>query len=114
MTPPRIQSKLWVEALLARVYQGGAAAFVSQTGEEERGDILIKIAKMDGTAKVLTKSIGISGDSLFIDVTSRLQANDERSVDTYIKRAKERDCDLWVVEIEDKEGRHFLTEPVES
>ena len=114
MTSPRIQSKLWVDALLARVHQAGASAFLTQIGEEERGDILIKIAKMDGTAQVLTKSIGISGDTLFVDVTSRLQGNGEHLVDAYIAKAKERDCDLWVVEIEDKKGRHFLTEPVES
>lgn len=114
MTSPRIQSKLWVDALLARVHQGGASAFITQTGEEERGDILVKIAKLDGTAKVLTKSIGISGESLFVDVSPRLQSNEEHHVDAYITKAKERDCDLWVVEIEDKDGRHFLTEPVEQ
>lgn len=114
MTSPRIQSKLWIDALLARVHHSGASAFISHKGEEDRGDILIKVAKMDGTARVLTKSIGLDGDSLFIDITTRLESNDEPCVDAYITTAKSRDCDLWVVEIEDKEGRHFLTEHVET
>jgi hypothetical protein len=35
-------------------------------------------------------------------------------VDDYVRRAKARDSDLWVIEIEDRQGRHFLTEDVEG
>jgi hypothetical protein len=30
-----------------------------------------------------------------------------------IVRARSRDADLWIVEIEDRQGRHFLTEPTD-
>ena len=41
-----------------------------------------------------------------------LRARDD--LDRYVERAVRVDPDLWVVEIEDKHGRHFLTEPVEN
>ena len=41
-------------------------------------------------------------------------SEDEVDLDRYIERATRIDPDLWVVEIDDREGRHFLTEPVEA
>ena len=34
------------------------------------------------------------------------------TTDELIRRRRQYDPDLWVIEIEDREGRHFLTETV--
>ncbi|HBQ48980.1 MAG TPA: DUF1491 domain-containing protein, partial [Hyphomonas atlantica] len=50
------------DALVRRAQVAGAAAFVLQSGDEERGDVVVKVACLDGTAAVYTPSINMEGD----------------------------------------------------
>ncbi|KCZ58876.1 DUF1491 family protein [Hyphomonas chukchiensis] len=110
----RLPSKLWVEALIRTVEVAGSSAFVVQKGDAERGDTLIKVSRLDGTAAAYTPSTNLEGERVFRNLLAQGVGPDEASVDAYIKRARSRDSDLWVVEIEDREGRHFLTEDIED
>jgi len=92
----------------------GAAAFVVQKGDAERGDVLVKIATLDGQAKLYAPSMNMEGDRIFMNLAIQGIGPDEPEIDAYITRARTRDSDLWVIEVEDKDGRHFLTEPVED
>ena len=58
--------------------------------------------------------MNLDGDRVFRNLASQGVGPDEKDVDAYVQRARQRDSDLWVVEIEDREGRPFLTEPVED
>ena len=55
----------------------------------------------------------MEGERIFVDLQSQNVGPDEASVDDYVQRARQRDSDLWIIEIEDREARHFLTETVE-
>ena len=56
----------------------------------------------------------MENERVFSDVRLQGVGESDSDVEDYIRRARSRDSDLWVLEIEDREGRHFLTEPVES
>lgn len=112
--PERLPTHLWVDALIRRVQSAGSAAFVIQKGDESRGDVLIKVARLDGTAKSFAPRTNMDGERVFVDLETQNIGPDEKDVDQYVTRARQRDSDLWVIEIEDRDGRHFLTEPVES
>lgn len=114
MMMERLPTKLWVDALVRRVQLGGASAFILKSGDEDRGDVLIKVAKLNGTAAVYSPSMNMDGERIFRDLAVQGVGPDESQVDDYIRRARGRDSDLWIIEIEDREGRHFLTEPVEG
>ena len=114
MFEERLPTKLWVDALVRRAQLDGASAFVLQRGDEERGDVVLKIADLQGGARVYVPRTSMEGTRVFVDLESQSVGPDEASVDAYIQRVRTRDRDLWVIEIEDQEARHFLTEPVEK
>lgn len=109
---PRLSASLWVDALIRRANVAGASAFVLQKGDAERGDVLVKLAHLDGTARLFTPTIDMEGARIFLDLIAQGVGPDEKDIDAYIGRARGRDSDLWVVEIEDRDGRHFLTERI--
>lgn len=113
MFDERLPTRVWVDALMRRAQVAGASAFVIQSGEDSRGDVLIKVADLKGTAHAFVPRTSMDGTRIFVNLVSQGIGPEEAGVDDYIRRARDRDRDLWVVEIEDPESRHFLTEPVE-
>ncbi|MEO0550064.1 MAG: DUF1491 family protein [Pseudomonadota bacterium] len=114
MSHERLQTKVWVDALMRRAQVAGASAFVLQSGDASRGDVLIKIADLAGGGKVFVPRTSMEGERIFVDLIVQGVGPDESSADAYVQTARHRDRDLWVIEIEDREGRHFLTEPTET
>lgn len=113
MFDERLPTKIWVDALVRRVQVAGAAAFVLQRGDESRGDVLVKVSDLQGAARVYAPRTAMDGERIFVNLENQSIGPAEPDADAYVRRARDRDRDLWVVEIEDREGRHFLTERVE-
>ena len=57
------------------------------------------------------KQAGPDGERLWIQP---VVSDSEGELDAYIARQRGYDPDLWVVEIEDRQGRHFITEKVQD
>jgi hypothetical protein len=112
MREPRVKTSIWVAALIRRAELNGAAAFVARKGEADAGAVIVKIALLDGTARVWSCSYGRDGGRRWVHATGKDLVSDA-DAEAYAARARARDSDLWVVEIEDREGRDFLTEEKE-
>lgn len=107
----RISSDLWIRALLRRCAGGGAPAFVVRRGDAERGALFVKVATLDGRARLF----GPAPASLHEATSERTlvphlapDGAPESEIDTYMARQVEFDPDLWLVEIEDRAGRSFI------
>ena len=107
----RLRSDIWVDALVRRAQAGGAFVYVARRGDDMAGAVLIKVGWMTGQAKVLSPSQDADGNRvwLLVDGTDEME---EAKADAYIRRRTEKDPDLWVIEIEDKQGRPFVDEPI--
>ena len=112
MTEPRLKTLIWVQALMRRADINGASAFVARKGEIDSGAVVVKVSLLNGTAIVWSSSYGSEGERRWIKATGQAPIPDTEA-ESYIERARARDADLWVIEIEDRQGRDFLTEAKE-
>lgn len=104
-------SEVWVGALLRRAQLSGAFGVVVRRGDSRAGAVFVKIVNLRAkTARLYCEATRADGESIWIE--PRPGAVDA-DLDAYLQKATRIDPDAWVVEIEDLEGRHFLTEPVE-
>ena len=107
-----LSTDIWVGALIRRVEIGGGFAVVARKGDPRAGAVLVKVLnRSDGTARLLAEATRGDGDRVWMEPAA---SHEEGALDRYIERAIRIDPDIWIVEIEDKEGRHFLVEPVEK
>lgn len=108
----RLSSDLWVYALIRRVQLGGSFATLVRKGDARGGAVLVKTLNPRlGEARVWAEATGADGDPVWMQPVS---GGAEADIDAYIARAGRIDPDVWVVEIEDSDGRRFLTEAVEG
>jgi hypothetical protein len=106
-----LSTDIWVGALIRRAELGGAFGVVARKGDPRAGAVLVKVLnRSDGTTRLYSEATRMDGERVWMQPAASTQ---EPDLDRYIERALRIDPDLWVVEIEDKEGRHFLVEPVE-
>lgn len=104
---PRLQAGIWVSAYLARLRVEDIPAFVVRRGDETAGAVLVKAATLDGRARAFQRSFDpMTGARTWMV----LAEGDESGVDEAIARARRFDPDLWVIEVEDRQGRHLLGE----
>lgn len=107
-----LATDIWVGALIRRAEQAGAFAVVARKGDARAGAVLVKVLNRgDGTTRLYSEATRMDGEAVWMQPA---RSDQEPDLDRYIERAVRIDPDVWVVEIEDRQGRHFLTEPVEQ
>ena len=106
-----LQTDLWVQALIRRAQMGGAFAAVLRRGDGRAGAVLVKVVnRRAGVSRLYAEAVRGDGEQVWMEP---LSSTEERELDAYAERSAARDPDLWVIEVDDPGGRHFLTEPVE-
>ena len=107
-----LSTDIWVSALIRRAELAGAFAAVIRKGDPRAGAVLVKVLDLrERRVRLYAEATRVEGDRIWMRPA---RAEEERELDAYIERAVRIDPDLWVVEIEDTHGRHFLTEPVDE
>lgn len=104
----RLTAGFWVAAYLARLRLADIPAFVVAHGDDTGGAVLVKLNTLDGQARVFQRSFDLaSGNRAWVV----LAEGQEAEVDAALRRQRDRDRDIWVIEVEDRQGRHLLDQP---
>lgn len=104
---PRLTAEFWVQAYLARLRLADIPAFITRKGDPTAGAVLVKVATLDGRAKAFQRSFDLmTGERAWVV----LAEGEEGAVDASILRQRGFDPDLWVIEVEDRQGRSLLDE----
>lgn len=111
----RLKSEIWAKAYLRQCNGQGAPAVVVYKGDVDAGAIYIKVNRLDGMVLVF----GPAPQGLDAAAFERQwclwgdpAGCSEADADQYIARQRNMDQDLWVIEVEDRDGRHFLGDAV--
>lgn len=108
----RLKSSIWVAAYLRRCQGVGIFGAVRRRGAEEAGAVFVKVATLDGNAMLYAPAPQTVYDDsrpverVFTPTSS--QPVPEQSVDERLAKEIRFDPDAWIIETEDRAGRHFL------
>ena len=103
----RLTARFWVDAYLTRLRLHDIPAFVTAHGDDTAGAVLVKLNTLDGQAVLFQRGFDLDSGTRRWDELSR---GVEAEVDAAIARQRGFDPDIWVIEVEDRQGRHLLDE----
>ena len=106
----RVTSQIWISALIRRAQTAGAFVTVLHKGNAEAGAIYLVVSDLSGMMTLHGPALQGAYDSdgsLDRKFEILLENVSDEQVKNRIEQERSFDPDLWVLEIEDREGRAF-------
>lgn len=110
----RVTSDLWVAAFLRRVQAQGAFAVIARKGAAEAGAIFIRVEGQDRACDLFAPAPQTAYDDerpvderRFVCALRDIPAASD-AVQRRLAREIDFDPDIWIVDVEDRDKRHFL------
>lgn len=108
---PRLTAEFWVKAQIRQCFANDIPAFVARRGDSHAGTILIKLNRFSVGVTVLAPIASMDGRRAWMRATGDESVSDAEAEAIIAKRLKS-DPDIWVLEIEDQDGRWEPDAPI--
>ncbi len=105
MDGERIPTDLWVRAHLRRLSAAAVPAAIVRRGDPHGGMVILKVNRLELGCRVLVQTRDLDGVLCWLPALDG-KLVPEADADDYIARQTARDPDLWVVEVEARNGVH--------
>lgn len=109
MTDDRLPTALYLDIYFRRFMMDGVAYYVHNKGAYAAGTILLKINGIENGCVVLQQQRDLDGNMGWMKLFKGEKVV-ESEADAYIRRAVDRDPDIWALEVEDR----TLTNPFDG
>jgi len=109
MTEPRVKTEIRVSAQVRRAHSAGSFATIVRRGDADAGAVAVKLYQGPGAVKLFIQSRDLDGKMVWREPFGE-EAPDglEAKIDRWLEKESSIDPDLWIVEIEDRDGRIFV------
>jgi hypothetical protein len=104
--PIELKTDLWIDALIRRAQTAGAFAYLSRRGDRDSGSVLVLVRGEKGLT-LYTPERDMLGRRLWHGTIL-----DEAEATRQIDQRLDFDPDMNLIEIEDRDNRHFIDEAI--
>ncbi len=107
----RVRAEIWFGAYLRRCQGHGAPVVIVRRGDEAAGAVFIRIDRLDGFVSLYGPApAGLEGTESERRWVRCFAADPVPAAEAaiYLARQIAFDPDIWIVDVEDRAGRHFL------
>lgn len=106
---PRLTSAMLVSAMIRRVSDAGGSAVVAARGDPTAGSILLICLEKGALSSFRERVLGSDGTYGWEAVGPTAESPSEEG-DAWLARRRQRDPDLWVVELDIPNAQRFAAE----
>jgi hypothetical protein len=105
----RLRSDIWVAAYIRTVEVGGGFATLRRRGAAEAGAVFVVLDRLDGRCALFAPgpSDETLGERRFLRA-HKAEWDDGAAIAARLEREVKRDPDLWIVDVDRRDGLHGL------
>jgi hypothetical protein len=111
VSEPKLKAKLFVHAAIRRCSMEAIPVVVARKGDEDAGTIVVKVVRSRDQVEIYTQARTAEGRLGWLKATGAEPVGEDKA-EAYIARARDVDWDLWVLEVESRDGRVPFIEDV--
>lgn len=105
----RLRSDIWVKAYVRRCATSGGMALIARSGDPERGAVFITVNRPGRKALVYGPApAGLGEEDRRFATMLGDEPVDIGRVGEFLARQVSFDDDIWIIDVDDHDGRHFL------
>ena len=109
MSAAQLKTEVLVQAGFRYCQQALLFAALRRRGDADAGALLVKVSRLDGTAAVFARTQSLEGELAWRRATGEGWIPEEEA-EARLTREIDFDPDVWIVEVEDPEGRNPFAE----